>query len=198
MRLPASSGKARWRNASTGSGQGLTTGNGNWRCGRHRRGRAVVLFFDGLPTRASTCQTGPRQLQLQIPFGACPECHRPRFALRARSRQSNYGLVQAAAGRSRPCFQSQYLLKLINLARFAKDRPQDAVRGCPTPSNTCWYTAHPRTRPRAPAFTEFLRFCATALKRRSSDSYRESMMSYMSASPARSARQTPAPGSRWL
>ncbi len=128
----------------------------------------------------------PRSFSFNSTFGACPECHGlgslydfdPAKVITDWSKP----LLDGGLG---PGSSSQYLLKLIQLAaeRYKIDLKIPFEDLPPQASSTFWSTARPKAKRRAPASTASSPTCATTSEEARSDSYREYMMSFMSATP---------------
>jgi len=164
--------------------QGLTTGKRTGAGGRHRRESSCSLLRWPVRLRPRRAQTGAAQLQLQLAFGACPECH---------GLGSLYDLdpAKVITDWSKPLLDglgpgstSQYLLKLINLAavRYKIDLKTPFEELPPRQQHLLVYGPPKNEAPRT-GFHGILTFLRDSIEETSSDSYRESMMSYMSATP---------------
>jgi excinuclease ABC subunit A len=126
----------------------------------------------------------PRSFSFNSAFGACPECH---------GLGSLYDLdpAKVITDWSKPLLDglgpgstSQYLLKLINLAavRYKIDLKTPFEELPPRQQHLLVYGPPKNEAPRT-GFHGILSFLRDSIEETSSDSYRESMMSYMSATP---------------
>jgi excinuclease ABC subunit A len=126
----------------------------------------------------------PRSFSFNSAFGACPECH---------GLGSLYDLdpAKVITDWSKPLLDglgpgstSQYLLKLINLAavRYKIDLKTPFEELPPRQQHLLVYGPPKNEAPRT-GFHGILTFLRDSIEETSSDSYRESMMSYMSATP---------------
>ena len=126
----------------------------------------------------------PRSFSFNSAFGACPECH---------GLGSLYDLdpAKVITDWSKPLLDglgpgstSQYLLKLINLAaiRYKIDLKTPFEELPPRQQHLLVYGPPKNEAPRT-GFHGVLTFLRDSIEESSSDSYRESMMSYMSATP---------------
>jgi excinuclease ABC subunit A len=126
----------------------------------------------------------PRSFSFNSAFGACPECH---------GLGSLYDLdpAKVITDWSKPLLDglgpgstSQYLLKLINLAavRYKIDLKTPFEELPPRQQHLLVYGPPKGEGPRT-GFHGVLSFLRDSIEEASSDSYRESMMAYMSATP---------------
>jgi excinuclease ABC subunit A len=126
----------------------------------------------------------PRSFSFNSAFGACPECH---------GLGSLYDLdpAKVITDWSKPILDglgpgstSQYLLKLINLAavRYKIDLKTPFEELPPRQQHLLVYGPPKNEAPRT-GFHGILTFLRDSIEESNSDSYRESMMSYMSATP---------------
>jgi excinuclease ABC subunit A len=131
----------------------------------------------------------PRSFSFNSAFGACPECH---------GLGSLYDLdpAKVITDWSKPLLDglgpgstSQYLLKLINLAavRYKIDLKTPFEELPPRQQHLLVYGPPKNEAPRT-GFHGILTFLRDSIEETSSDSYRESMMSYMSATPCQVCR----------
>jgi excinuclease ABC subunit A len=126
----------------------------------------------------------PRSFSFNSTFGACPECH---------GLGSLYDLdpAKVITDWSKPLLDglgpgstSQYLLKLINLAatRYKIDLKTPFEELPPRQQHLLVYGPPKGEAPRT-GFHGILAFLRDSMEESNSDSYRESMMNYMSATP---------------
>ncbi len=127
----------------------------------------------------------PRSFSFNSTFGACPECH---------GLGSLYDLDPAKVitdwskplldGGLGPGSSSQYLLKLVNLAadRYKIDLKTPFEELPPRQQHILVYGPPKGEAPRT-GFHGILTFLRDSIEEARSDSYRESMMAYMSATP---------------
>ena len=127
----------------------------------------------------------PRSFSFNSTFGACPECH---------GLGSLYDLDPAKVitdwskplldGGLGPGSSSQYLLRLMHLAaeRYKIDLKLPFEELPPRQQHLLVYGPHKGEAPRT-GFHGILAFLRDSIEEARSDSYRESMMSYMSATP---------------
>jgi excinuclease ABC subunit A len=132
----------------------------------------------------------PRSFSFNSAFGACPECH---------GLGSLYDLDPAKViiDWSKPLFDgglgpgssSQYLLKLVHLAaeRYKIDIKTPFEELPPRQQHVLVYGPPKNEAPRT-GFHGILQFLRDSMEEARSDSYRESMMNYMSATPCPACR----------